>query len=613
MIVKRSLVFAILLCARMGQAVDLFLDDPTSLAQLEKQGFDFARLALNEKDGVSNNEALTRNRVYATIVKSLGQDLQDLKKKDPRLFISMKGVHRLFDSQWLAANYAFYELVGIINRMDRLSFNPSSCGEMRFIYRLAYQTHAPSPVYSRLPMTINSVFWIPRGAENCQGAARLWTAFRAQVEKGSLSKISRRSLPLGDLKSIEINMQSVRWPSTIRPDMAGYAEYILRVFSVHNGKAAPATLENTPDVGKLERNPKLKNDLLMWLSKKENLSSIDQGVVLMPEAFLTTQVTSVALHGVHRLKNAPFSRLFTKTDFSKLDLKSYESFQTSAGLLRRLNDLSCVGCHQGRTVAGFHFLGRDKEKTDAVNSIFISASPHFLLDQKRRGHFIERLKQNENPEHRRPLSVRADSNEGKNGSHCGLGDASFGPWTCQTGFHCRAFTEDSEVSPTGICVPVNPISGSPCTTGKMTHNPDSKKDHLKLQSESSCGDASVCESSSVGFPNGMCAGRCQHLKPGETCGSIAELFAFNSCLAAGKDHFAKCLGENVRPASMQECDPQSFCRDDYICARTLSGKGACIPPYFLFQLRVDGHPSPGLGDEKFTVLDRLRKLLPQDF
>ncbi|WP_437943724.1 hypothetical protein WMF27_00680 [Sorangium sp. So ce281] len=28
------------------------------------------------------------------------------------------------------------------------------------------------------------------------------------------------------------------------------------------------------------------------------------------------------------------------------------------------------------------------------------------------------------------------------------------------------------------------------------------------------------------------------------------------------------------------------------CARTSSGEGACIPPYFLFQLRVDGHAVP---------------------
>ena len=35
------------------------------------------------------------------------------------------------------------------------------------------------------------------------------------------------------------------------------------------------------------------------------------------------------------------------------------------------------------------------------------------------------------------------------------------------------------------------------------------------------------------------------------------------------------------------------CRNDYICARIGDGDdGACVPAYFLFQLRVDGHPAP---------------------
>ena len=32
--------------------------------------------------------------------------------------------------------------------------------------------------------------------------------------------------------------------------------------------------------------------------------------------------------------------------------------------------------------------------------------------------------------------------------------------------------------------------------------------------------------------------------------------------------------------------------DDFICAQAEGqpeGRGACIPPYFLFQMRVDGH------------------------
>jgi hypothetical protein len=41
---------------------------------------------------------------------------------------------------------------------------------------------------------------------------------------------------------------------------------------------------------------------------------------------------------------------------------------------------------------------------------------------------------------------------------------------------------------------------------------------------------------------------------------------------------------------MRGCGEAAPCRDDYICARTPAGGGACVPPYFLFQLRVDGHP-----------------------
>jgi len=103
----------------------------------------------------------------------------------------------------------------------------------------------------------------------------------------------------------------------------------------------------------------------------------------------------------------------------------------------------------------------------------------------------------------------------------------------------------------------------------------------------------------VGFPGGMCArSDCGRLQAGEACGSIAILQGFNACLAARRP-FAQCLQNNVRPAVLKGCDANEPCRDDYICARTAvrhsAGErpdGACIPPYFLFQLRVDGHPAP---------------------
>ncbi len=534
---------------------ELFLDDPQSLAQLEVLGFDFARLVLNEPGPVKENESLVKNsQKYSEIVQSLSADLESLKQKDSKLFVSMKGTHRLFDSHWLIANYSAYELVGIVNRMDRLSFNPSTCGELRFIYRLAYKTLGAS--YSRLPMTINSVFWIPRFSQDCARQVRQWKNFLQASQSKDNKNLSPIDLPLGKLKSLEINLQAVRWPSTVRPDMAGYAEYFLRVFQNKDGRMVAGTLENTPDVERLEADAKLRSRLQSWITDPVHLKAIDQGVALLPEEFLTNKATSVALHGVHRFKNAPFSSLFSKQDFEKVDFKSFDSIKSSQGLLRRLNDLSCVGCHQGRTVAGFHFLGKDKLETDSVNSIFISASPHFLLDQKRRIQFNEPLERKQEPDQRRPLSVRAVEGEGRMGSHCGLGDPSFKSWTCENGFHCLSLVEDTQVSPTGICISDQLQSGSPCETGPMTHSRNPWSDRLKLK-ESTCGNQNVCESSSVGFPNGMCSNSCRQLKPGETCGSIANLFGFNQCLSKGKLGFAKCLSENVRPGSLQECDDKN--------------------------------------------------------
>jgi hypothetical protein len=89
----------------------------------------------------------------------------------------------------------------------------------------------------------------------------------------------------------------------------------------------------------------------------------------------------------------------------------------------------------------------------------------------------------------------------------------------------------------------------------------------------------------------MCSGNCADLRHGETCGTIAILQGFNACLAARKP-FAACLRENVRPAALKTCSEVEPCRDDFICAQTADGHGACIPPYFLFQLRIDGHPQP---------------------
>jgi hypothetical protein len=436
-------------------------------------------------------------------------------------------------------------------------------------------------------MTANVVYLLPGDAEKCRLLAREWLD-GADLRAFGGGIVGRRTL-----KSVEINLQAVRWPSTVRPDMAGYAEYFLRVFRPRGDRYVEGALENTPDMPRLTATPELKQKLLDWLKKPQNFEAVDAGIARLPDEFLAVRATSVALHGTHRLANMPFTQLFSERELADLPYREGRTVRSPHGLLRRLNDLSCTGCHQGRTVAGFHFLGIDRPGTDAVNAIAVAASPHFMDDRARRKAYVQALAQGRLPKPERPLSVRSVEDEGVFGSHCGLGDPSFAAWTCARGLRCQAVTADDVVSRTGVCLPAAPSIGSACQPARIVHSRNPHGDRLVDRSDRDCGFAAVCQSTGVGFPGGMCSTSCRAgLGPHATCGAIAILQGFNGCLAAGRKPFAECLRTNVFPAALRACSAASPCRDDYICARTASGQGACIPPYFLFQLRVDGHPSP---------------------
>jgi hypothetical protein len=455
-----------------------------------------------------------------------------------------------------------------------------------------------SHIRSRLPFTVNVVFWAKDdlGDFNCSSLAESWIKAARQKSLNLMNDdgaLNSKRINLKNLKSIELNFQSIRWPSTVRPDMGGYAEYIMRVFhrDSKNKKFKLAFLENTPNISEI-KNKNLKKEFLSWIKRPDNLKKLDSGILVIPEKYLAKKVTSFALHGAARFMNRPFDQLFKKENFNDINYKNFSFVKSPAGALRRLNDLTCIGCHQGRSIAGFHFLGIDKLDTSPVNFIHSSVSSHFLEDQSRKKSFILNLATNKKLIHKRPFSERGDEGPGEYGSHCGFqNDPSFNSWKCKDGLICQKFNKkkdalvgecyDSEVSQTG----------GPCQVGEMTQRLDPHRDKIKKVRKLSCVKGSYCEVSSVGFPGGMCSSDCSNLNKNSTCGSIAVLFRFNNCLGQG-NAFDKCLTKNVRPGALRRCDNLMSCRDDYICARTLNGKGACIPPYFLFQLRLDGHPMP---------------------
>ncbi|MGH1540000.1 MAG: hypothetical protein ACRBHB_06240 [Arenicella sp.] len=571
------------------------IDSPNLLTSLESE-FPIGKW-LGQGDEV-NNQQLTRQAYYRSIMNSIASDLDAARKKDPQLSVSMAKSHRLLDKQWLFSKQANFELIGIINRLDRQPFATETCGEIRLIYRLAYRATQDnnSAIESRLPLTVNTVFWVPDDGMQCQQAARRWdmkeplNATQLLADDGPLH---RSQLSFSQLKSIEINLQAIRWPSTVRPDMGGYAEYFLRVFTFNSSRELfqLAPLENTPDTKLLQYNPEKKAQLLNWLKQPEQLQQLDQGLLQLPVQYLAKKASSFALHGLARKANRPYDQIFSEENFAEINFTNYTSIQSPYALLRRLNDMSCVGCHQARTIAGFHFVGKDRPDTSSVNSIHVARSPHLSGDLQRRVDYLKALVNGSSAKLSRPFSERAVYDEGELGSHCTLGiDTSFKKWSCKQGLQCQQVS-DQKNSPIGRCVSKQPQAGSACEIGIMTQHNNPLKDRIVQSQLSTCGTNNHCERTRVGFPNGMCSSNCDHLADGETCGSIAVLYGFNRCLAANKP-FTDCLEQNVRPASLMQCDNNKSCNDDYICARTASGQGACIPPYFLFQLRVDGHPRP---------------------
>ncbi|MDB4985978.1 MAG: hypothetical protein JWN04_1156, partial [Myxococcaceae bacterium] len=255
----------------------------------------------------------------------------------------------------------------------------------------------------------------------------------------------------------------------------------------------------------------------------------------------------------------------------------------------RLDDLTWCGFHQCLTIAGFHLHGDDALYDNAGNTLSTGSSPHTRAELKRREQYVHALASGQAGDLARPLAERAQADDGGYGAHCGLGDLGFADWTCAPGLRCDAYEAAASEQTVGVCLPQRSELGDPCEPARVRPNRDAQRESVEPALERSC--SQICERARVGFPGGMCAASCSPLPPHGACGGIAILTPFNDCLARMRP-FSECVRDHVRPAGLRACSESAPCRDDYVCARTATGEGACLPPYFVFQLRVDGHPAP---------------------
>jgi hypothetical protein len=568
----------------------LLISDPQLLQALERQGLSLGG-ELGATGDARDNQRLSQLPRFAPLVRELEGEAVRAAAGDKLAGVDVaRYSHRLFDRRFLRLPAARFVLAGVVNRPDRAAFDASSCGETRLIYRLAYAFDQERA--SKLPMTLGIELKVPRGSAGCREAAARWLEPSAADAETRANWLRSAVGPLAPaLTAVEsatarvvVNLQLVRWPSTVRPDMGGHAEYLLRSFRADSaGILRPERLENTVDPNDF-RTAVQQKPLLSFL--ETNAASVDAGTPLLPEAMLATRALSVTPRGLNRLANRPFSvALGAGQVFAARDFSHGAFVKSTAGLLRRLDQLSCQGCHEARSVAGFHLLGEDATDAPAENALAIAVSPQVTADLPRRLRVAEAMLAGVTPDFAAPLAEHATP-AGGYGQSCSLAaDPSFATWTCPAGLACSAI-EANPGDLVGQCLPTTHTVGDACESGGVTPRGDRLRDRVSNVKVEAC-PLMLCNRSGVGFPGGMCTAGCG--APGSSCGSIAILDSFNACLARG-DSFLTCIRGNVTPAGLRSCDAENPCRDDYVCARAAHG-GVCLPPYFVFQLRVDGHSS----------------------
>jgi hypothetical protein len=404
---------------------------------------------------------------------------------------------QLFDRALLYSPDTRFVLSGIVNRMDRAYLDEGHCGEIRLLYRLTRTavpetTDAASP---RLPMTLNVVLKA-KGVSaadavgetiTCATIARRWLAAGDLSLTGAelADRLTAKDGPLDlvapeNIDRIETNLQIAHAPKSAVRDFR--TDYLLKVFD-YNAQSASfeeAPLENQIDRERLLADENLKADFKAWLLEPKNFRELDRGTVLIPEKFLAKGAVAATPVGFAPSELQPaFGLLHGESAhpvFSEGDVvaalkkaagdgTALQNIHSVAGFERRLNDITCSGCHQTRGIGGFHFPGVDWMAAKPSNSTVVPASPHFFGDQVRRRDILGSLRDGKHPDYSRGFSSRPQLRgsaeltgteyEDGWGAHCyqqhanaSENDKSFRSWTCAEGLACEVASPATRM---GMC------------------------------------------------------------------------------------------------------------------------------------------------------------------
>lgn len=576
---------------------------------------------------------------------------------------------RHFDLRWLNSDYGYMKLIAIANRMDRSDLTKDSCGEVRFIYRLSYKSKKSS---SSLPFFVNVVQQYPK-QESCANFAKTWNkdgVSAAELKKAALKNLSFRQL--------EVNFQSLRFTSGYMHDFGGQAMYMQRVFRKTDDRLEPIGLENTPDVLAIKKDPSLLKKFVEYLKQPENLRQLDEGNlnINFDPKFLSKLSISWSTLGRVRSANKPYSELFRENRalVESIDISKLKYIKSHDALVERLNNLTCMGCHQSGGTAGFHMLGiADSDFSHPFNRQEQSLSPHAMAERPRRVAWIQKLMTGQTPNRFRPHSTFSSADWSRSSeippfSNLSVGDLCF----AQSGtFASQPSCADSKNRPVecqrtvlnwgktvllGECVLKEAIrsGGGVCWKGEIQESSNLHLDRnppgynfFAFEDKWTFGGPVIkefkgysCVLPQSGAPLGRMSRKCtlaeENFEEDLTKGIPEEICAnqggvgFDMCAASGDS--GACLETKVARSMLDTCSETRSCREDYICQKfpdyhkisikdyvrkkgdqliNLSapskingahieearkqGIGFCVPTYFLFNMRLDGHPSPVTG------------------
>jgi hypothetical protein len=154
--------------------------DERELAAIEEAGFRLGQLVAGSP--ATSTLELDQHPGFHGIFEVLRTDVAETKRRFPLARPTSMLGFRQFDARWFRSSEMSFALVGVFNRLDRRAFHPGTCGEVRFVYRLRYETlQGERPMSGYLPMTVNAVFMVaeaPQGAQDgarpCAEVARSW-------------------------------------------------------------------------------------------------------------------------------------------------------------------------------------------------------------------------------------------------------------------------------------------------------------------------------------------------------------------------------------------------------------------------------------------------------